>query len=82
MMSEAELHILRGRMYQAAFNKARRGELITHVPLGYIRTPHGVVAMDPDLEVQDAVKLVFKQFERLGSACEPIESGTSTVRRG
>jgi len=68
MMSEAELHILRGRMYQAALNKARRGELITHVPLGYIRTPHGDIAMDPDLEVQDAVKLVFKQFERLGSA--------------
>lgn len=45
MMSEAELHILRGRMYQAALNKARRGELITHVPLGYIRTPHGEVRL-------------------------------------
>jgi len=77
MMSEAELHILRGRMYQAALNKACRGELITHVPLGYIRTPHGEVAMDPDLDVQEAVKLVFKQFDRLGSAmafvCSDIE---------
>jgi len=68
MMSEAELHILRGRIYQAALNKARRGELITYVPLAYIRTPHGEIAMDPDLEVQDAVKLVFMQYDRLGSA--------------
>ena len=27
MMSEAEFHILRGRMYEAVRNKARRGEL-------------------------------------------------------
>ncbi len=34
MMSEAELRILRGRMYQAALKKAVFGELVTHLPLG------------------------------------------------
>ncbi len=68
MMSEAELHILRGRMYQGSLNKARRGELITHVPLGYILTPTGNVLFDPDEQVQNVVRLVFAKFEELGSA--------------
>jgi hypothetical protein len=32
-VSEAELHILKGRMYQGRLNKADRGELLTHPPL-------------------------------------------------
>jgi DNA invertase Pin-like site-specific DNA recombinase len=67
-MSEAELHILRGRMYQGSLNKARRGELITHAPLGYLRTPNGEIGIDPDRQIQDAVKLVFEKFDELGSA--------------
>ena len=38
-MSEAELHILRQRMQQGALQKARRGELVSKVPIGYVRTP-------------------------------------------
>jgi DNA invertase Pin-like site-specific DNA recombinase len=34
IMSEAELHILRGRMLAGARNKARRGELFNHAPIG------------------------------------------------
>ena len=37
-MSEAELHILRQRMHQGELNKARRGELFSKVPIGYVRT--------------------------------------------
>ena len=33
-MSEAELHILRSRMYQGLLNKAKRGEVFNHAPLG------------------------------------------------
>jgi DNA invertase Pin-like site-specific DNA recombinase len=32
-MSEAELHVLRSRMYQGLLNKARRGEVFNHPPL-------------------------------------------------
>lgn len=38
-MSEAELHILKSRMKKGSENKARRGELITHLPVGYVRLP-------------------------------------------
>jgi DNA invertase Pin-like site-specific DNA recombinase len=46
-MSEAELHILKQRMYQGRLNKARRGELAIPVPTGYVRRPSGEVAFDP-----------------------------------
>src|SRR5207248_2430320 len=47
MMSEAELHVLRSRLHQGKLNKARRGELFTCVPIGYLRTPDGGIALDP-----------------------------------
>jgi DNA invertase Pin-like site-specific DNA recombinase len=47
-MSEAELHILRSRMYQGLLNKARRGEVVNHAPIGYVKLPTGELALDPD----------------------------------
>src|SRR5205814_2409999 len=46
-MSEAELHILRSRMYQGLLNKARRGEVYNHAPIGYVKLPTGELALDP-----------------------------------
>jgi DNA invertase Pin-like site-specific DNA recombinase len=66
-LSEAELHILRQRMHQGRLNKARRGELFNHPPMGYIRLPAGELAKDPDQQVQAVIGLVFEQFERLGT---------------
>ncbi len=66
-MSEAELHILQGRMYQGKLNKARRGELLSHPPLGYVRLSSGALALDPDEQVQAVVRLLFEQFERQGT---------------
>lgn len=66
-MSEAELHILKQRMYQGRLNKARRGELAIPVPTGYVRRPSGEVAFDPDEQVQTVVRLIFHQFEQLGT---------------
>jgi hypothetical protein len=67
-MSEAELHILRQRMRQGALQKARRGELVSKVPIGYVRSADGGVELDPDEQVRSFVRLVFDQFERIGSA--------------
>lgn len=64
-MSEAELHILKERMHQGKLNKARRGELVGRTPIGYVRSPSGEWAIDPDEEVQAVVRLVFDQFDRL-----------------
>jgi hypothetical protein len=66
-MSEAEIHILRGRMYQAMLNKARRGELYLSPPIGYIRLPAGEFAIDPDEQVQSVVRLIFDLFARVGT---------------
>src|SRR5436190_1283627 len=66
-MGEAELHILKQRMHQGRLNKARRGELAIPVPTGYVRRPSGEVAFDPDEQVQTVVRLIFHQFEQLGT---------------
>lgn len=66
-MSEAELHILRQRLLQGKLHKARRGELAVPVPTGYLRQPSGEVILDPDEEVQLAVRTVFEEFERIGT---------------
>ena len=66
-MSEAELHILKQRMVQGKRNKAQRGELGFHVPIGYIRRPSSEIRFDPDEQVQQVVKLIFRKFEELGT---------------
>jgi hypothetical protein len=66
-MSEAELHTLQQRMEQGRLNKARRGELFSFVPTGYVRGPDGAVTFDPDEQVQSVVRLIFEQFERIGT---------------
>jgi DNA invertase Pin-like site-specific DNA recombinase len=66
-MSEAELHILKQRMMQGKLNKARRGELVTQLPIGYVRRINGEVGFDPDEQVQAVVRLVFQKFEELGT---------------
>jgi hypothetical protein len=66
-LSEAELHLLQQRMEQGRLNKARRGELFNHPPIGYVRDRDGRLQIDPDQQVQSVVRLVFDQFEQLGS---------------
>ena len=71
-MSEAELHFLRARLYGGKLNKARRGELRTMLPAGLIYDPEGHVELDPDRQVQQAIRKVFELFERfrmLGRSC-------------
>ncbi|WZO96095.1 recombinase family protein [Isosphaeraceae bacterium EP7] len=67
MMNEAELHILKQRMHQGKLNKARRGELVVAVPVGYVKSPAGEVSLDPDEQVREIVRLVFDQFDRQGT---------------
>jgi len=66
-MSEAELHILQQRLRQGRLNKARRGALAVPLPVGYLRRPSGETALDPDEQVQAVVRLIFRQFEELGT---------------
>ncbi len=67
-MSEAELHVLRARLRGGILNKARRGELRGHLPVGFVYDPDGRVVLDPDTQVQDSVRLLFQTFLRTGAA--------------
>jgi DNA invertase Pin-like site-specific DNA recombinase len=66
-MSEAELHVLRGRLNGGRLNKARRGELHVLPPPGYVKRSSQGFDLDPDEQVQSVVRLVFDQFDRLGT---------------
>ncbi|HMB03825.1 MAG TPA: recombinase family protein, partial [Isosphaeraceae bacterium] len=66
-LSEAENHVLRTRLHQGKLNKARRGELFTCVPIGYVRSADGGIALDPDEQVRSVVAMVFDLFVELGS---------------
>ena len=67
-MSQAELHFLRARLQGGKLNKARKGQLRFPLPVGFVyREPEGVV-LDPDQEVQGAVKMVFAAFRQTASA--------------
>jgi DNA invertase Pin-like site-specific DNA recombinase len=68
-MSEAELHLLRNRMYEGLLNKARRGEVYSHAPIGYVKVDGGGLALDPDEQVQAVVRLIFEQFPQQGTVC-------------
>ncbi|MFH8346293.1 recombinase family protein [Streptomyces sp. NPDC018045] len=66
-ISEAELHLIKQRMWNGRINKARRGELTFPLPSGYVRRPSGEVVFDPDEQVQSVIRLLFAQFERRGT---------------
>lgn len=67
-MSEAELHLLRGRMRGGLLNKAKRAELQIYLPVGFTYDAAGRVVLDPDQQVQQSIRLVLDLFQRLGSA--------------
>jgi DNA invertase Pin-like site-specific DNA recombinase len=73
-ISEFELGVLRARMLDAARAKARRGELRISVPIGYIWHREIGLGFDPDLRVQEAVRLIFARFRELGSARQVLMS--------
>ena len=72
-MSEAELHLLRARLIGGMMNKARRGELRMRLPVGFAYDGADRVVLDPDQQVQQALRVFFETFRRVGSA-------TATVR--
>jgi DNA invertase Pin-like site-specific DNA recombinase len=67
-MSEAELHWLRQRLLGGKLEKAQNGQLRFRLPTGLVYDPTGQVVLDPDEQVQQAVRLVFALFEESRSA--------------
>jgi hypothetical protein len=67
-ISEVELHYIQARLQGARRSKAQRGELPMRLPVGLVRGRDGLIELDPDQEVQGALRAVYAQFESLGSA--------------
>ena len=85
-MSEAELHILKARMIGGMINKAQRGELKMRLPIGLVYDDDDRVELDPDQQVQQALRVFFATFARTGSAWKTMhtfhEQGLKFPRRG
>lgn len=72
-MSEAELHMIRARLQGGIVTKARRGELRTPLPLGFIYDEEGHVVLDPDQQIRDTIHAFFRTFRRVGSAMGTVK---------
>ena len=66
-ISEAELYLIKSRMWGGRLAKAQRGELGLDPPAGYVRRPGGGIVLDPDAQVREVIGLVFAKFEELGT---------------
>jgi excisionase family DNA binding protein len=76
-ISEFELGVIRARMLDARHGKALRGDLRISVPTGYIWHREMGLGFDPNLRVQEAVRVVFARFRQLGSARQVLLSLTA-----
>jgi DNA invertase Pin-like site-specific DNA recombinase len=73
-MSEAELHFIRARLRGGIVSKARRGELITPLPVGLDYDAAGHVILDPDTAVRGALAHLFATFAATGSATACVKA--------
>jgi DNA invertase Pin-like site-specific DNA recombinase len=73
-MSEAELHLLKSRLLGGVLSKARRGELQSPLPIGFVYDATGRVVLDPDKQVQQSIRVFFQTFRRTGSAIGTVKA--------
>jgi DNA invertase Pin-like site-specific DNA recombinase len=73
-MSEAELHLLKGRLRGGILSKAKRGELKSSLPIGLVYDERDHIMLDPDAQVQAALQLLFRTFQRTGSAYATVKT--------
>lgn len=73
-MSEAELHLLKARLRGGQLSKARRGDLISPIPIGLVYDLSGKVVLDPDAAIVAAIRAVFDYFDATGSATAVVKA--------
>ena len=66
-MSEFELGLLRQRAQEAYRQKVLRGEVLTRVPIGYLRKGTTGIEMTPDQQIREAIRGLFIRFKSRGS---------------
>jgi len=71
-LNEYELDLLRQRASEARVAKARRGELVSHCPVGFVKDEDGKLQKDPDERIRRAIELVYAKLFELGSARQTL----------
>ena len=71
-LNEYELDLLRQRASEARVEKARRGELVSHCPVGFVKDEDGRLQKEPDERIRRTIELVFAKFLELGSARQTL----------
>ena len=66
-MSEAELYMIKSRMLQGLYHKARKGELKFKLPVGYQFDEDGKIIKSLDEQVTHIIDLTFKKFFEIGT---------------
>jgi DNA invertase Pin-like site-specific DNA recombinase len=72
-MSEAELHVLQARLKGGILHKASRAALKVPLPVGLISAQDQTIILDPDAQIQHALRLLFATFKRVGSAWATVK---------
>ncbi len=67
-ISEFELHLIRSRLNGGLWEAARRGELRTHLPIGYEHDRAGRIIKVADEAIRETITLILAKFTELGSA--------------
>ena len=70
-MSDAEIHLMRQRLRGGLLHKAKKGELAFPPPTGYV-FDNGALVLDPDEQVQKAIRLLFERFRLDGSVARAV----------
>lgn len=72
-MSEAELHWRHCRLVGGKLEKAQQGTLRFRLPVGLVYDAAGRIELDPDEEIQHAVRQVFEVFAASKSALAVVK---------
>jgi DNA invertase Pin-like site-specific DNA recombinase len=71
LLSSNEVRMMNQRLRENKLRKAQHGDLRLSLPVGLINDPRQGVRIDPDEQVQGAVRLIFERF-RLGGGLSNV----------
>jgi DNA invertase Pin-like site-specific DNA recombinase len=66
LLSSNEIRLMNQRLRENKLRKAQRGELRLNLPVGLVFVPPIGIQLDPDEQVQHAVRLLFERFRLSG----------------